>query len=213
MGKMEMTRVGLLSFTFFIKNIHVNGLGRVIPPSPASIFNLCGIKVKLQITMKQTICFLFLLAACTSVIARDGDEPKVKVIAIIDGNTVQILHPDGEQQKIMLHGVDSPDSGQDFAIEAKKLLETLLLNKMVVVVHKGKDRYGNVLAAISTEDATDPSKELILNGLAWTNSSDAELELLKEHARDRAVGLWVEENPTPPWLYRRQQSMLRAKSN
>src|SRR5262245_7153167 len=106
--------------------------------------------------MKQTVCFLFLLAASVLCVAGDGDEPKVKVISIIDGNTVQILHPDGEQQKIMLHGIDSPDSGQNFAIEAKKFLESLLLNKMVVVVSKGKDRYGNVLASLSTEDATDP---------------------------------------------------------
>lgn len=145
----------------------------------------------------------------------NGEEIKGKVTSVIDGNTIEITVSDKEKYIILLHGIDSPDPGQNFADVAKLLVEKLLLNKNVTIAIHGKDRTGNRLGDIRVEGLADPKRELIRQGLAWTTDVDpsGELESLKEHAKAQGLGLWSEENPMPPWMYRRQQSMARAKSS
>lgn len=139
------------------------------------------------------------------------DAPSFKVIAVIDGNTIEIMTPNGEQLQILLHGVDSPEEGQNFSKEAKSLMESLLLNKMVTLTEHGKDRHGVRIAEVTAKGVPDPQRELIKSGLAWTITTDEELESMKGHARKQGLGLWADENPMPPWLYRRQQSMMNPK--
>lgn len=157
---------------------------------------------------------VFTIISCAfSITCLGVDEPTVKVISVIDGNTIEILTGDGDRFPLMLKGIDCPDSGQNHSLEARKFLEELLLNKQVILTVSGKDRYGNRIGEIRAEGMTDPRIELIRAGLAWTTESNDEMEALKEHARAQGLGLWEDENPTPPWLYRRQQSMLTAKGS
>ena len=162
--------------------------------------------------MKNAIGVLSLWLIGFSVLAGD-DLPKAKVISVIDGNTLTLLNSNGEQFKLILYGIDSPDSGQNFAMEAKKALTSMLLNKEVIIIPHGKDRYGNLLGEVKPDNNTDVNFELLVAGLAWTTEQNDELESLKEHARARGVGLWADENPMPPWLWRRHQSMMQSKSN
>lgn len=161
--------------------------------------------------MKATI--LITLFGLVSMSIYAGEEIKGKIISVIDGNTIEILTGDQETYKVLLHGIDSPDPGQHYAEQAKKFLENLLLNKSVTIDLHGKDRLGNRLGEIRVEGTPDPRHELVKAGLAWTTEPISELEELKERAKTQGKGLWQEENPTPPWLYRRQQSMLQAKSS
>jgi endonuclease YncB( thermonuclease family) len=80
------------------------------------------------------------------------------------------------------------------------------------VIH-GKDRRGNRLGEISF-GGVDPRQELVKAGLAWTYGlgDSHELNLLSEDARRNGNGIWSESNPTPPWIYRQQQSMLEPKT-
>ena len=134
---------------------------------------------------------------------------------VIDGNTILIRTPDREEYKILLHGIDSPEPGQHYSEQSTKMLQRLLLNKWVTIVFHGKDRAGNHLGEIHIDGASDPRHELIKAGLAWTSEKAAipELETLKDEARQKNLGLWQEVNPTPPWMYRRQQTMLEAKTS
>ncbi len=157
---------------------------------------------------------ILLLVFCTgSLFSFANEELKGKVTSIIDGNTIEITLSSGEKYKVLLHGIDCPDLGQNFAENARTLLQKLLLSKNITIIVKGKDRLGNRLGDILVEGVPDPKRELIRTGLAWTTDSDPELESLKEHARDQGLGIWSEENPTPPWLYRRQQAMVQPKSS
>jgi micrococcal nuclease len=136
------------------------------------------------------------------------------VTNVIDGNTIEVTEGN-DIYKVMLHGIDSPDPGQHYAEQAKKMLEKLLLEKAVTIVMHGKDRLGNRIGEIKLNGAPDPRKELVAQGLAWTSEKEPiqELETLKEQARINGKGLWGEENPTPPWIYRRQQTMMSEKSS
>ena len=134
---------------------------------------------------------------------------------VVDGNTILIRTTDREEYKVLLHGIDSPDSGQHYAEQSKKMLQRLLLNKWVTIVFHGKDRTGNRLGEIQIDGAPDPRHELLKAGLTWTSEKVLipELEEIKDEARQKNLGLWQEANPTPPWMYRRQQTMTEAKSS
>lgn len=137
-----------------------------------------------------------------------------KVVTVIDGNTVEVLANDNETYKIMLHGIDCPELNQEYGDAAKRYLERLLDGREVTMEVVGKNRYGVRQAIIMIEDL-DPRFELLKAGLAWTSETNPipELEAVKEKARDKGKGLWKEDDPTPPWIYRRQQTRLQFKSS
>lgn len=136
------------------------------------------------------------------------------VVAVIDGNTVQVYTSDNETYKILLYGIDCPELGQEFGEKAKMFLEKLALNKSVNAEIQGKDRWGNRLAVILI-DGKDPRETLLQEGLAWTaeRSPIEALEAIKEKSKQKGRGLWKEQDPTPPWVYRRQQTMTQPKSS
>ncbi len=163
--------------------------------------------------------FYWCAVACVlvSTIARADDEVNAKVTAVLDGNTIQVscFCEDNDVRKVSLAGIDSPELGQEFGEEARKFLEKMILRKDVVVKFMGKDRFGNYLAVVKINGKADPRIELLKNGFAWTsekNPSEA-LEQYRLEAQQKKRGLWKQENPVPPWTYRRQQSMLTPKSS
>ena len=157
---------------------------------------------------------LFVAAGCIPTTVC-GQEISGLVIGVIDGNTIQVRASDQEIHQILIHGIDSPEPGQSFHDQAKELLESLVLDKTVVVALFGRDRSGNRLGLISIKDSPDPRHEMVKAGLAWPAEKDPlkELESLKEQAKLQGRGLWKEENPVPPWTYRRQQTLNQSKSS
>jgi len=92
-------------------------------------------------------------------------------------------------------------------------LEKIALDKNVNIKIQGKDRWGNRLGIILIDGKVDPRYELLEAGLAWTTERNPidEFESIKEKAREKGKGLWKEQDPTPPWIYRRQQTMNEPK--
>jgi len=148
-------------------------------------------------------------------VASEAAEIEGKVISIIDGNTFELEAEDNEVYKIILFGVDCPEPGQPFAEEAKRQLEKLIYKQNVEIEVIGKDRHGTRLGVVLIKNKIDPRKILLKNGLAWTAELNPleELEELRLEASSKKSGIWMENNPTPPWIFRRQQSMLQPKSS
>lgn len=149
-------------------------------------------------------------------ILRDVDANNIinaKVTKVLDGNTIEVVTSDKRNLKILLYGIDSPELGQSFGLEARKYLEEMVLSRQVSLEIKGKDSFGNVLAIVAIEDRTDVRIELLKEGLAWTAEKDpmADLEPYRTWAQRKGRGLWQEQNPVPPWMYRRQQAMQKPK--
>ncbi|HTH55470.1 MAG TPA: thermonuclease family protein [Cyclobacteriaceae bacterium] len=136
-----------------------------------------------------------------------------KVVSVIDGNTVELITDQRESYKILLFGIDSPELGQEYGDKAHRLLQKIILDKTVSVKIQGKDRWGNRLGIVLIEGKVDPRLELLQAGLAWTAEINPiqELETIKEKAREKRKGLWKEKDPTPPWTYRREQTMIQPK--
>ncbi|MGP6533668.1 thermonuclease family protein [Ornithobacterium rhinotracheale] len=137
-----------------------------------------------------------------------------KVIGISDGDTVKLLI-DGHEQKVRLAHIDCPEKKQAFGNVAKKAISDLIFGKNVYLVWNGeRDRYGRLIAEIITEDGINVNKLLVKKGLAWhfkkysKNQDYAQLEI---EARQNKVGLWVDPNPIPPWIFRQMQREAAKK--
>lgn len=138
-----------------------------------------------------------------------------KVVAVWDGNTLEVKAEDNETYKVLLAGVDSPELEQPFGEEARAFLEKLVLKKNVKIELTGKDRWGNQLAVVWAKGEVDVRVELLKQGLAWTAERNPlpPLEVIRTEAQQQAKGLWAMQEPTPPWVYRRQQTLTQAKGS
>lgn len=150
---------------------------------------------------------LFLLAIITVSAQIQGT-----VVSIADGDSFTFL-VNQEKVRIRLHGIDCPENGQDYAQIAKNYLSTLILNK-VVTVHKIKtDRYQRLVGIVFV-NFTNVNEKLLIEGLAWhatTHDTNKQWALLQVTAREKKVGLWKTNNPTPLWEYRRKKKVTKNK--
>jgi endonuclease YncB( thermonuclease family) len=161
-------------------------------------------------------CLVVVMMLMMSSVIALPQEWSAKVIKVIDGNTLEIKTTDNEIYKVLLKNIDCPEIEQSYGEEAKRLTEKLLLKKKVTVVIMGKDRWGNRLVDITLSNGKDINQELLKKGYAWHNtrlSSSSKLKSLEASAKHQKVGLWTNDEPTPPWIFRRQQTMKVAKSS
>ena len=159
--------------------------------------------------------FSFTAIALLCSVLSFADDLQGKVVAVIDGNTLQIAYQNNQTHVVQLIGIDSPELSQAYGEESKKYLEKIALGKKVTVNIEGKDRRGNPLAVVMVNGKRDLRVDLLEEGLAWTSEKNPlpELEKCRTRAENKAMGLWKQDNPTPPWTYRRKQSMMEPKTS
>lgn len=169
---------------------------------------------KTWLWIRVLLILLMVGIACVSAMAAT-ELFEAKVLAVVDGNTLEIRDEAGDVYQIVLNGVDSPELGQDFGDKAKGFLEKIALKKNVKVQLDGKDRWGNRLAVVWVKEDVDLRVELLKAGLAWTAERNPipTLENVRIEAQEKGKGLWASNEPTPPWIFRRQQSMMQAKGS
>ncbi len=157
---------------------------------------------------------VYIVGLLLSIPALHAQEFSSRIINVIDGNTFEIVDPDKEIVKVMLSDVDAPELAQEHGEEARKFSEKLLLKKKVTVEFRGKDFFGNKLAEINLKNGEPVDKLLLENGWAMVKErkKDPVLVSIQARAKRAKKGLWISENPTTPWVFRRQQTMLQAKS-
>lgn len=158
------------------------------------------------------------LLLCTKLVA--GEAIFTAVSRVIDGDTIEILKDD-EFVKVRLYGVDAPERSQKYGKEATdKVIELLRPVNMITVNILDKDKYGRYIATVHTNDEDmvrvdsyggvrgDVGLILVDQGLAWhykKYSDSVELEAAEKYAKTNKLGIWSEEDPTPPWEFRRQK--------
>lgn len=129
-----------------------------------------------------------------------------KVVSVTDGDTVRVLIGQ-EQIRIRLEGIDAPEQKQAFGQRSKERLLELVAGKTVQLHVTGQDRYGRTLGKLMI-NGVDINELMILEGLAWHyeryNSEQhyAEAQLIARRAKS---GLWSENDPVPPWEFRKRK--------
>jgi micrococcal nuclease len=124
---------------------------------------------------------------------------------VSDGDTIDVLR-EGRAVRVRLEGIDTPERGQPFGTRAKQFTSDLVFGKTVAVQVKGTDQYGRILGEVILPDGRSLNRELVRNGYAWwyrRYSDDPVLQQLEEEARRERRGLWRDQNPIPPWEFRR----------
>ena len=156
--------------------------------------------------MTKYLFFVFLLLGCNN--SKLTDNFIAKVIGVKDGDTIEILK--GKQSIIIrLSDIDCPEKSQPFGSAAKKFTSEFCFGKEVKIISNGKfDRYKRLIATVIIDDVS-LNKQLVIYGLAWhfkKYSDSKELVGIEEKARQNKVGLWADNNPTPPWEWRKPKS-------
>ena len=98
-----------------------------------------------------------------------GDIPAeftAKVIAVIDGDTIDVLTDSKETIRIRFNGIDAPERGQPFGNNARETVSESIGGQMVRIVTHGEDRYGRIIGDIY-HSGTMINLALVKAGMAW----------------------------------------------
>jgi endonuclease YncB( thermonuclease family) len=157
--------------------------------------------------------FLLLIAMLLAAMSATAESLTGRVVGVSDGDTVTVLDASNKQWKIRLMGIDAPEKKQAFGQKSKANLSDLVFNKQVTVEYSKKDKYGRTVGKILI-DGVDANLEQVKAGLAWhykkyVKEQQVTDRSLYAQAEERAIsekkGLWLEDNPIPPWDFRKQQ--------
>jgi micrococcal nuclease len=128
-----------------------------------------------------------------------------KVVKVIDGDTFDLMSD--KKIRVRMFGIDSPERGQAFSVKAREFTAALIAGKEINVTIRNKDRYGRSVCDVYLNDGTYVNAEIVKAGYAWLftrYSNDDTLAQLEEDARKNKRGLWQDDNPLPPWEFRRR---------
>lgn len=139
------------------------------------------------------------------------------VTQVKDGDTVVVSALEGGQYFICrLYGIDSPETekgskpGQPFGKEAMRELKDLVLGQTVNVRTMGAKTYNREVCLI-WKDGVDINLEMVRRGYAWAYREYLRRPYASEYieaestARKERLGLWVSDNPIPPWEFRKMR--------
>ena len=128
------------------------------------------------------------------------------VTKVYDGDTLTLQNNNGIY-KIRLAGIDAPESRQAYGNVSRNYLYNMVRDRFVYAEVHSKDRYGRYVAKIIL-DNTDVNAEMLRAGLAWhykQYDNNYEYARLEQEAKRNRRGLWMEKNPIPPWIYRKNK--------
>jgi endonuclease YncB( thermonuclease family) len=134
-----------------------------------------------------------------------------KVVGVADGDTLTLISPDHIQTRIRLFGIDAPEKSQAFGQRSKASLSDLVFGRDVDVIVQTLDRYGRTVGTV-IHKGNDINLEQVRQGMAWVYrkySRDSKYLEAESEARISRRGLWIDEDPMPPWLYRHGETKRR----
>jgi len=103
--------------------------------------------------------------------------------------------------------IDAPEMDQPFGAQSKNFLNRLLYKKNVKLISQGEDRYGRILGEIYV-DGESANTSMIKSGFAWVYDKyveDLSLYEYQDQAKAENLGLWRDDDPIAPWVWRKQK--------
>ena len=143
-----------------------------------------------------------------------AEEAAYKVTYVYDGDTVILISINSSDPqdafKLRLTDIDAPERNQSYGLKSRRALIKLCKGKNITVTAQisGTDQYQRSLGRIQC-NGIDANYYLVEHGLAWfykKYSHDFAISEAETNAKKLKLGLWSEENPTPPWVWRHEFS-------
>ena len=132
------------------------------------------------------------------------------VIGVTDGDTVRVRSGDTTHD-VRLDGIDAPELAQPFGERSHAALLVALDGKAVQIAYEKTDRYGRIVGAVFTSACQFANLDQLAAGLAWfyreyqcelSTETRARFEAAESRAREGRLGLWAQDAPIAPWVYR-----------
>ena len=126
------------------------------------------------------------------------------VVRVKDGDSL-VVDSNGREVEVRLADIDTPEFNQPRGDEAKEALSSLVDGKDVRLELVGGDAYRRIVAHVFVGEV-DVNAELVRRGLAWVRRAydpAPSLVALEDGARQAERGLWADEDPVPPWIWRK----------
>lgn len=129
---------------------------------------------------------------------------------IKDGDTIIVKRAGRiKNQHVRLYGIDAPEIGQSYGIQAlEKLRQCAPKNSKVKIDSLYKDRYGRFVAIVEN-NGKNCNEFLLDKGYAWVYTAFCKNFFCKgwrkraKQAKNSKLGLWKKNNPIPPWTWRK----------
>lgn len=110
------------------------------------------------------------------------------------------------QVRIRLAGIDAPERNQPFGNKSKQNLARLCFGKRASIIITDTDKYARMIGHASCE-GMPANLQMILDGYAWAYrefTPPAAYIKAENGARAARIGLWADNSPTPPWVWRQE---------
>lgn len=143
------------------------------------------------------------------------------VTKVSDGDTINVTDPMGTKVKVRLYGIDAPEApkdnkktgriskpGQPYGEEAYQALQSKVYRKAVKLDIMDIDKYKRSVGIIWL-NGKNVNLEMVAEGYAWAyrkyldRPHASEYIQLEDQARSKKLGLWQQNNPQPPWEFRK----------
>lgn len=139
-----------------------------------------------------------------------ADVYQAKVVGVSNGDTIKVLH-NGEQIRIRLYGIDTPEKKQAFGQRTKQFTADNVAGRTVMITTMDIDRYGRTVALVRPVGADTTLNEVLVRlGYAWVYRKYCKADFCadwityEQAAQSSGRGLWSDKDPIPPWEFRRK---------
>lgn len=132
---------------------------------------------------------------------------------VYDGDSFRLHTSDGRELGVRIAGIDAPERTQPFANVSRRALREAIDDREVRVAAIKVDPYGRVVGRVFVA-GRDVGLEQLDRGLAWhfvrydADLPPADRERYanaQRQAQARRAGLWKQNDPRAPWLFREQR--------
>ena len=127
------------------------------------------------------------------------------VTEVQDGDTLTLVNWQATY-KTRLADIDAPEWKQDHGKDSRASLFHMCGLKLATAETRGEDRSGRTLATVTCA-GVDANAEQVRRGWAWVYvqyaPKNSPLYSLEREARLEKRGLWVDDEPVPPWEWRK----------
>jgi endonuclease YncB( thermonuclease family) len=161
--------------------------------------------------MRKTVAGVVVALLCVAFAVGDAACFEARIKSVRDGDSLSVYGQEDVVINVRLYGIDAPEAKQPHGYEARKALAKLVGRKSVCVEPQDTDRYGRTVAIVRLADGVSVNEALVAQGSAWLYPEYCRredlcprLRELEEQARAERRGLWKDDDPVRPSVWRKE---------
>jgi endonuclease YncB( thermonuclease family) len=133
-----------------------------------------------------------------------------KVTEILSGTRISVMKSGQSKIEVCISNLEVPENGQPYADLAQQHLKDLLIEQSIRIELKSFVEENNCLLGDVYLNNININLQMVRDGVGWSNKDYYypegyyTFESAEKAARSEKRGIWQDEFPTPPWIFREQ---------